>query len=814
MVFVASFCISQTVIWTEDFGTPASGTQANGYVTGNGTWTVTNTGANGADANVWYVSGEECGNAAGACGTGCGGGDASLHIGSSPTIFGDLGASYAAGGAGFFFVETDKRVESPVIDLTGQTNITITFNYLEDYVGQGGYDPGDDATLWYFDGAVWAQIDPLAVTPAGCAPQGTWTAFSALLPASANNNPNVRIGFHWFNNDDNVGTDPSIAVDDIELTVPTAGTPTADFTASLTTICEGDCIDFTDASTLSTNPTWTWTFTGAATASSNVQNPTGICYNTAGTYDVQLDVTDDNGNDTEIKVGYITVVAPPNAGSNAASNLCNNTTIDLNTVLTGQDAGGTWVETSGTPSGQFNAGTGVLDGNGLTAGNVYTFDYTVTGTAPCPDATSTVTITIVDCSGGPTADFSASQTTICEGDCIDFTDASTFGTNPAWSWTFTGAVTTTSNVQNPTNICYDVAGTYQVELTVTDDNGNDVETKVNYITVNPSPVVTATAAPNDTICLGEDVTLTGGGASTLTWDNGVTDGVAFTPAGTTTYTVTGTDAGCSTDFSIEVVVNNCDSLVADWSIDGIASDTVICQYECVTLTDESSGDPQQWLWSLNGAADPDTLYTQNPTVCFDSVGVFNINLQVIGGGDTSEFSQLITVLSGPLVIAGVDTIIIVGGMADLMATGSSTGTWEWTPDYNIGCTNCQVTTADPYETTVYTATLTDSVGCTGWDTVKVFVNFIEAIDVPTAFSPNGDGNNDILFVKGIGIESVKFSIYNRYGQKVFETDDQNIGWDGTFNGRDENSGVFAWLLEYQLVNGRTGLLKGNTTLIR
>lgn len=815
--FVASLFIvsnnSYAQFWTEDFGTPASGTLANGYVTANGTWTVTNTGANGSEANVWYVSGEECGNNPGACGSVCTGGDASLHLGPSGTLGGDVGAAYAAGGLGFFFVETDKRAESPVIDCSGQTNITLAFNYIEDYVGQAGYDPGDDATLWYFDGATWTQIDPLAVTPAGCNPQGTWTTYSALLPASANNNPNVRIGFRWVNNDDNVGTDPSFAVDDITLTTTVGGPPVADFSTPTTTICEGDCIDFTDLSTLGTNPTWSWTFAGGTPGTSSAQNPVGVCYNTAGTYDVSLTVTDDNGNDTETKVGYITVVAAPNAGSSTSENLCNNTTLDLNTLIPGADPG-TWVETSGTPSGQFNAGTGVLDGNGLPVGNVYTFDYTVTGTAPCNDATSTMTITIIDCSGGapPTAAFSTTNTTICEGDCIDFTDMSTLGTNPTWSWTFTGANTPTSSAQNPTNICYDVAGTYTVELTVTDDNGTDTHTEVNYITVNPTPTVTATASPNDTICTGDQVTLTGGGAVTYVWDNGVTDGVPFTPAGTTTYTVVGTDAnGCSRNNFITVVVESCDTLSANWTVSSLN----VCVGDCIQFTDQSTGNIASWEWTFGGGGTPDTvLNNPNPVVCFNSPGSFTVNLQVSNTGGTSDYSQVINVVTGAQVTATLDTIIDLGGTATLMAAGAGPGSYSWYPPTLVACDTCATTTASPNSSTDFIVTLTDSNGCTGQDTVMVLVNFVEGIDVPTAFSPNGDGNNDILYVKGVGIEAMTFTIYNRYGQKVFESDNQLIGWDGTFRNRPENSGVFTWMLEYHLINGTTGVLKGNTTLVR
>lgn len=718
---------SQTVLWSEDFGAPGSGTLANGHATANGAWTVTNTGVNGADPNLWYISGEECGNAATSCGTACVGVDASLHLG-APALIGDAGAAYAAGGGGFIFPETNSRVESPVIDLTGQTGMTLTFNYLESLAGDPAADNvNDDATLWYFDGAVWAQIDPLNVTAAGCTPQGTWTAFTMAMPASANNNANVRLGFQWTNNDDNVGVDPSFAVDDIQITVPAAGV-NADFSTPITTICEGDCIDFTDLSTgLGPLPTWNWTFAGAATPNSTAQNPTNICYPTAGVYDVTLFADDDvSAGDTETKVGYITVTA------------C-----------------------GGTP---------------------------------------------------PTADFSTPLTQICRGDCIDFTDLSVVGTNPVWDWTFNGAATTTSNVQNPTGICYNVAGIYDVILTVTDDGGTDTETKVGYIEVLDAPVVTATAAPNDTICEGDQITLTGGGATNYVWDNGVTDGVAFTPPlGNTTYTVTGDDgSACTAQATVDVVVQNCAPLVA-----GFSYPDNICSGQCITLTDTSSGNITDWAWDFGGGAVPNNSSEQNPEVCFLTAGVYDIQLTLTDlAGDNASVVNQITVVDGPSVTALRDTIIELGGQADLIALSPTPGSYLWTPDDNIDCDTCSTTWADPWQDQQYIVTITDVNGCSAEDTVDVYVNFIVAIDVPTAFSPNGDGNNDVLYVKGFGINGLTFAVYNRYGEKVFETLDQKIGWDGTYLGKDENSGVFTWVLEYNLVNGGSGRRSGNTTLVR
>src|SRR3989344_6837511 len=221
-----SFDAKAQVFWTEAFqNSCASGCFANTYVGPNGAWTLTSTGFNDTEANKWFVSGAECGNAAGVCGSGCGTVDPSLHIGSDDGFFPtDMGASYNAGGfcCSFFCVATDTRSESPTINCTPYSSITLSFNYIEN--GDGIID---DATLWYFDGATWAPLDPLAKTLFGsCSPQGLWTAFSISIPASANGNPNVKIGFRWVNNDDGVGTDPSFAVDDITLSAPTSNTIT------------------------------------------------------------------------------------------------------------------------------------------------------------------------------------------------------------------------------------------------------------------------------------------------------------------------------------------------------------------------------------------------------------------------------------------------------------------------------------------------------------------------------------------------------------------------------------------------------------
>lgn len=218
LLFWSILGFSQSPFWTEGFGTGCQqGQLATAYSGPSGSWTVTETGSNQASGNVWYISAMENNTGEGNCGEVCGS-NQTLHIGNQ-TVLGvpaDGGAAYYEGLAGFcdFFPcgGTDIRIESAVIDCSNFDNIQLDFLYLE------GGNAIDNATVWYFDGTTWTEIDdPPKTFSATCSPQGQWTARTIDLPASANNNPNVQIGFRWINNDDGDATDPSFAVDNIQL---------------------------------------------------------------------------------------------------------------------------------------------------------------------------------------------------------------------------------------------------------------------------------------------------------------------------------------------------------------------------------------------------------------------------------------------------------------------------------------------------------------------------------------------------------------------------------------------------------------------
>jgi len=824
LISLPSISFSQ-VFYTETFdGTVCAATS--GCDPSTVAWTTTNTGTNGANPNKFYVSCQENGNAAGQCGTGCGS-DQSLHVGNIATstaafIFcpaGDCGAAYDDTSPG---EATDKRCESPVINCTGQSNITLAFNYME-----AGQTTLDDATLWYFDGATWTSINALAKTPTGCGGgQGQWTAFSIALPASANNNANVRIGFRWVNNGDGVATDPSFAVDDITLSATTTTPPVASFTASDQTPCTNDCISFTNTSTGAPFTSTSWTFTGGTPASSTANNPTNICYNTPGTYQVILTVTNANGTDTETQAGFITVTnctTPPVASFTASDQTpCTNDCINFTNTSTGAPFTSTsWTFTGGTPASSTAANPTNICYN--TPGT-YQVILTVTNAGGTDTETQAGFITVTNCTTPPIASFTASDQTPCTNDCISFTNTSTGGPFTSTSWTFTGGTPASSTAANPTNICYNTPGTYQVILTVTDANGTDTETQAGFITVTNCslPPVASFTASSTTVCVGEVVTLTDNSTnnpSSWSWTlAGGTPASSTTQNPTVTYAAPGVYSvsltatnGSGSNTSTQnnyITVVNCPLPTATFT----ASDTDICPGDCITFNNTSSNGTS-YAWSFPGGV-PASSTAQNPgTICFPTTGNYTVTLTVTNGTGSDTETTSINVNSAPTLTVDGDTTVNLGNSVPIEAIGSGSGNYLWTPSTGVNCPTCASTTVYPQESTYYVVQYSEG-GCVATDSVYIIVNIIEAIEVPNAFSPNGDSNNDYLFVLGEGIFKMNLKIYNRYGQLVFETSDQAIGWDGKHNGKDANTGVFAYVLEFTMSSGEIGVKKGNITMVR
>ncbi len=142
--------------------------------------------------------------------------------------------------------------------------------------------------------------------------------------------------------------------------------------------------------------------------------------------------------------------------------------------------------------------------------------------------------------------------------------------------------------------------------------------------------------------------------------------------------------------------------------------------------------------------------------------------------------------------------------------------YYWVPSQGLNFDTCANLVASPSKTTWYYVTITDSAGCQKTDSILITVeNPCPQIFVPNAFSPSSNTSaNQSECVYGGCIQSLYFAIFDRWGNKVFETTDQSKCWDGNFNGVPMNTGEFVYFLKVTLTNGQTTEQKGNITLIR
>jgi gliding motility-associated-like protein len=185
-------------------------------------------------------------------------------------------------------------------------------------------------------------------------------------------------------------------------------------------------------------------------------------------------------------------------------------------------------------------------------------------------------------------------------------------------------------------------------------------------------------------------------------------------------------------------------------------------------------------------------------------------------------SILVTVRNLPTVNAGPDVNIVGGLPYQLNATASNDVTsWLWSPGNNLSCSNCPSPIATPKMQTTYVVKVTNTWGCTAYDTVLIKLQCaIANVHIPNAFTPNSNGKNDIFYAKGSGVNVIKhFRIYNRWGQVVFERnnigiDDRSAGWDGKYKGRYVDAGTYVYMTEMECLSGELFTFKGTVTVIK
>ena len=421
----------------------------------------------------------------------------------------------------------------------------------------------------------------------------------------------------------------------------------------------------------------------------------------AGTVTYTVTGTDNIGC-TATATTLVTVGEPGNAGtvSASASNICvGDGSLTLST--TGSVGMLVWWEVTG--------GTYTFIGNGTsfmpaapTAANVGIHQYVLTSdnSAVCPSDTSMVITVTVDAPVSAGTIFS-NMTDICVGDpSLTLTTIGSTGTVNWWFDNGSGnnnfglGTTYMPGAPSPTD-----AGTWMIEAIATSGNSCPNDTSnVLTLTVNSLPNVTST--PDETVCIGNNVILNGYGASTYAWDNGISDGIAFTATGTITYTVTGTDntTGCSNTSSTTVTVNPLPNVTAT------ASTSTVCYGDLVTLT---GGGADTYTWD-NSVVDG---------VSFSPAALGNTTYTVIGTDNTTGCSNTsstsITVNALPTVTANASVNPVCSGSTEVL-TGGGALTYTWDNGVTDGASFTPATGA-----TTYNVTGMDVNGCMGTASILV-----------------------------------------------------------------------------------------------
>ena len=547
-------------------------------------------------------------------------------------------------------------------------------------------------------------------------------------------------------------------------------------------ICRGDSIQL---NAFSTATTFSWS-PPLSVNNSGIQNP----YFTDTTSQVMV-VTGTNTSTgcTNSDNVLINVNPSPVIRTRADTSLCGPMNITLNTI-----GGQAYSWSPATNLNNPTIASPVFNGTAI-----QTYNYIVTGSGPngCT-AKDTVTITI---NAVPVVNTIA-PVSICRGDSILLTTNSNAQTHQ-WSPPLS---VNNSGMQNP----YFTDTVSQVMIiTGTNSSGCFVKDTVN-ITVKPKPNVQSIADVNT--CATQTVTLTTSGAQTYNWtpvtnlSNASIESPVFNGVGNYTYYVTGTAAnGCTDKDTVNILIGN-------KPVFNAPANATICATSSVQLNG-NNGNAYQYNWSpgiyLSNAG------IENPLANPPFTTTYMLQVYDPVCNYDSLFNVVVNVNQLPLVNAiKSNDIDCARPTSKLLASGANQ--YEWSPSDGLNNPLIYNPVASPQNTTTYIVTGTDQNGCVNKDTLLLNVkgqNYF-GFNIPNSFTPNGDNLNDCFGVPFWGdVEFFALTIFNRWGEKVFETYNKFDCWNGTYKSTPAPTGNYVFILTGKTQCGIVNK-KGNLLLLR
>ncbi len=418
----------------------------------------------------------------------------------------------------------------------------------------------------------------------------------------------------------------------------------------------------------------------------------------------------------------------------------------------------------------------------------------------------------------PKAEFTTDITSGCAPLTITFNNTST--ATDTYKWIF-GDGSVDSVTFNPV-VTYNTPGTYTVLLLVTDSICQTTDTAQITIHVFDSLLIDVPAKLE--LCQPIEIHLVGntsGTGNTFQWSstNQFTDmlnanlsdsTLTITPTGSTVYYFKASNPHCTAY----------DSVIVEFISSGItlSGQTGICLNETSVISVSNTNPTVNFTYTWS----PSSIIVNHPnltsvTVKPDSTQYVYVTAST--NGCEIKDSILIQVsLLGNLNVAATASKYSVMEGEEVTLFGNPDGySYHWEPASEVNAPNSQNTTATIPHTSLFTLTVSDGI-CAKSDTVVVktipFVCDYPFLFVPNAFSPNGDGENDVLYVRSAIATEILFRVFDRWGEMVWESTSLHLGWDGKFKGRELAPDVYDYYLEATCINGESSITKGNITLLK
>lgn len=603
-------------------------------------------------------------------------------------------------------------------------------------------------------------------------------------------------------------------VDDTLQAVPVSVSPEAGFTA--TAGCLNGPSVFTNTSAIvgpATISSWAWDIGNDGSTEYTTPNASHT-FPTGGTYDVLLTAVSSDGcvDDTLVQVTVLLSVT----ADFSTGNVCETAPATFTDQSTGNVAGWSWSFGDGTSAAAQNTS------HTYSAAGTYSVQLTVSSSQGCVDSVAKqLTIYPV-----PVVDFAVAPASGCVPLHVVLNDQSSIatGNNAAWHWQM---ATLFSDTLPNANFNFTTYGTYPVTLTVTSNLGcTDSVTKP--VTVYPMPAVDFTASPAAgcmplSVSFSNLSSIANGSNLNCNWQIGglatsqqPNESFNFTTQGTYPVTLTVTSENGCTD-SVTKPVTVYPTPVVDFA--AVPADG--CVPLNITLSDLSSiatGSNVAWNWQIETLP---AVTQQNAQVSFATAGNYDVSLRV-----TSDMGCETTLTRSSFVVAHPnpsaefapnpqETELLYSEIkfADL-STGNPVQ-WNWqfgtgdgsalqNPSYNyqyMGNFAVWLEVANQY-------------GCTDTISHTVIIHEASTVFIPNAFTPNGDGNNDTWGVIATNVKLMELKVFDRIGEKVFETNDLNKWWDGTFKGKPLPPGVYVYVCSLVNLQNVSRNMKGSLTLLK